>query len=88
MKLIIAIIRDHDNDPVSHALTTAGFRVTCIASTGGFLRRGMATLLAGVEDDQTESALQIIRNSLSPAVEPDAKRATIFVVKVDEYIHI
>ena len=36
MKLIIAIIRDIDNDPVSQNLIAAGFRVTRIASTGGF----------------------------------------------------
>ena len=37
---------------------------------GGFVRRGMATLLAGVEDEQVEPALQVIRQSLSPAPEP------------------
>jgi hypothetical protein len=31
MKLIIAIIRDGDNDRVSNKLTEAGLRVTCIA---------------------------------------------------------
>jgi len=38
MKLIIAVVRDIDNDPVSHGLTSAGLRVTQVASTGGFLR--------------------------------------------------
>ena len=36
MKMIIAIIRDQDNDAVSHALIGADFRVTRIASSGGF----------------------------------------------------
>ncbi|MHB8932864.1 MAG: cyclic-di-AMP receptor, partial [Bellilinea sp.] len=40
MKLIIAIVRDTDSDQVSHALTTASFRVTGVASSGGFLRKG------------------------------------------------
>ena len=87
MKLIIAILRDVDNDPVSHALTSANFRVTCVASTGGFLRRGQATLLIGLDDEQVEAALDIIRKTCSPPPEPNQKRATIFVVKVDQYTH-
>ena len=43
MKMIISIIQDQDADPVSKALTTMKFRVTQIASTGGFLRRGSST---------------------------------------------
>lgn len=85
MKLIIAILRDEDNDPVSHALTSAEFRVTYIASTGGFLRRGYTTLLIGTEDERVENALGIIRETCAPASDPDTKRGTIFVVKVDDY---
>ncbi len=87
MKLIIAILHDQDQDGVSHALTSKNFRVTAIASTGGFLRKGQTTMLVGVEDDQLESALQVIRENLSPAPSPEMKRATIFVVKVDQYTH-
>ena len=58
MKLIIAILRDIDHDAVSQALTSAGFRVTLIASTGGFWRRGNTTLLIGCEDEQVEHAIE------------------------------
>lgn len=87
MKLIIAIVRDTDNDPISHALTASNYRVTCIASTGGFLRRGQTTLLIGTEDDQVTNALDIIRKNCSPAAETGIKRATIFVLKIDQFIH-
>jgi uncharacterized protein YaaQ len=87
MKLIIAIIRDSDSDPVSHALTSDGFRVTSIASTGGFLRRGQTTLLIGLEDEQIDAALDVIRKTCAAPSEPGAKRATIFVVKVDRFVH-
>ena len=40
MKLIIAIIPDTVTDDSSLALTGQDYRVTQIASTGGFLRRG------------------------------------------------
>jgi len=88
MKLIIAIIRDEDNDAVSHMLTQESFRVTFIASTGGFLRSGRSTLLIGVEDEPVQRALEIIRENCSPAPEPKQKRATIFVVNVLEFIQM
>lgn len=87
MKLIIAIISDSDCESVSHALTSASFRVTSIASTGGFLRRGRTTLLIGLEDEQVPSALDIIRSTCTPPSEPNVKRATVFVVKVDRFVH-
>jgi uncharacterized protein YaaQ len=88
MKLIIAIIRDNDNEPVSRALTSADYRVTCVASTGGFLRRGSSTLLIGVEDERVQRALEIIRETCTPPTDPNVKRATIFVLKVDQYTHL
>ncbi|NTU76116.1 MAG: hypothetical protein HGA86_08355 [Anaerolineaceae bacterium] len=86
MKLIIAILHDQDQDQVSHALTSAGLRVTAVASSGGFLRKGQTTLLIGVEDEQLETGLSIIRENVKPAPVPEAKRATIFVIKVDQYL--
>ncbi|MAT43411.1 MAG: hypothetical protein CL609_13825 [Anaerolineaceae bacterium] len=86
MKLIIAIVRDRDADPVSKALTTHNFRVTHIASTGGFLRRGNSTLLIGVDDERVEAGLEVVRNNLEPADDVDQKRATIFVVNVNQYL--
>lgn len=88
MKLIIAILRDADSDTVSNALTTAEFRVTRIASTGGFLRRGYSTLLIGLEDDLVDKALDLIRKTTPPSTEPNVSSATIFVLKVDHYTRI
>lgn len=87
MKLIIAIIRDVDTDPVSRALMEADLRVTQIASTGGFLRRGNSTLLIGLEDEQVETALNIIRQSCSQGADIGDKRAAIFVLNVTHYTH-
>jgi uncharacterized protein YaaQ len=88
MKLIIAIIKDEDNDTVSSALTKKNFRVTFIASTGGFLRSGRSTLLIGVDDDQVETALDVIRNSCKKPEKSKEKRATIFVLKVDKFTQL
>ncbi len=85
MKLIVAILHHTDGEDILHALTEAGFRVTRIASSGGFLRRGNATLLVGAEAEKVPSAVQIIREHSIPPVDPGLKRATVFVLKVDRY---
>ena len=85
MKLIVAILRDTDNAPVSHALTSADYRVTCIASTGGFWKKGQATLLIGVDDDKLDQALQIIRNTCTRPSEADARRTVLFVLNIHKF---
>jgi uncharacterized protein YaaQ len=88
MKLIIAIIRDSDNEPVSRALIDNGFRVTRVSSTGGFLRRGSSTLMIGIADEKVDEAIQIIRSSAEPPVNPGFKRATLFVLNVDQFTQV
>ncbi|MBN2548203.1 MAG: cyclic-di-AMP receptor [Anaerolineales bacterium] len=88
MKLILAVIQDIDRDYVSQALITASFRVTHIASTGGFLRRGSTTFMIGVDDEKVEQAIEIIRQNLSPETDPATRRATLFVLKVDNFTQL
>jgi uncharacterized protein YaaQ len=87
MKMIIAILRNQDLEAVTQGLTAADFRVTRVASTGGLLRRGVTTLLAGVEDERTETAIRVVRENVSPAGQGE-KRATIFVVPVDRFVQV
>jgi uncharacterized protein YaaQ len=88
MKLIVAIIRDSDNEPVSQALIGSGFRVTRVASTGGFLRRGSTTLMIGVAEERVDEAIEIMRNTTVPPVEPGMKRATLFVLQVENFTQL
>lgn len=88
MKMIVAIIRDSDNESVSQALVKDGFRVTRIASTGGFLRRGSSTLMIGVEDDRVDAAIQVLKDNTTPPDETSAKRATLFVIPVEHYTQV
>lgn len=84
-RLIIAILRDSDGEEVLHALTEADFRVTRIASTGGFMRRGSSTLLIGVQKERVQAAIKLIHDYSAPAIDPGLKRATVFVLKVDQF---
>lgn len=84
MKMIILILKDSDTDTVTQALTSAEYRVTRVASTGGFLRSGVATLLLGVDDDRVDSAIGLIREKIGKAA-PAEKHATLFVVPVERF---
>jgi len=84
MKLIIAIVHDVDAGPVIERLITDGHRVTRVASTGGFLRRGNVTLLIGVEEQQVEPVIDTLRDTCT-SPEPGQHRATVFVVDASHF---
>jgi uncharacterized protein YaaQ len=65
MKLIIAIVQNDDAKRLTRQLVKDGIRVTRMASTGGFLHGGNTTLMIGVEDEELEAALSIIKEKSS-----------------------
>ncbi|MBI4926216.1 MAG: cyclic-di-AMP receptor [Anaerolineae bacterium] len=79
MKLMIVIIRDTDDQNIIPELIRQDYRVTRMASTGGFLRRGNVTLLIGVEAEKVDAVIGLLRQTCCPP-EPDHHQATIFVV--------
>lgn len=89
MKMLILIVKDSLTEALTRALTGAQFRVTCIASTGGFLRSGVSTLLIGLEASQLEPAIALIRSTLAaPSPGPPKVlegHATLFVVPVSRF---
>lgn len=87
MKMVILIVKDHDADAVTQTLTTAEYRVTRVASTGGFLRSGVVTLLLGVDDERVDPIIDLVRKKLGSAASAD-KRATLFVVPVERFEQI
>ena len=84
MKMIVVIVKDADAETVTQALTASDFRVTRIASTGGFLRSGVVTLLIGVNDERVDAGIQVIRDQLGESGSGE-KRATLFVVPVQRF---
>ncbi len=60
MKLILAIINNDDSISASAALNSAGFFVTRLSTTGGFLMVGNTTLLIGTEDSGVEQVKEIL----------------------------
>lgn len=60
MKLILAIVNNDDSAIAASALTEAGYFVTKLSTTGGFLMVGNTTLLIGTEDTETENVIEIL----------------------------
>ena len=58
-KLIIAIVSNEDSTAASRALTKAGFSVTRLATTGGFLLSGNTTMLVGTDAERVDEAIHI-----------------------------
>ena len=79
MKLILAVIRDIDSESVIRTLIKAGYRVTRLASTGGFLRRGNMTLMIGVNEGDEQKVIDLMRSAVGPP-ETEQHRVTLFVL--------
>ena len=60
MKMITAIINKDDSNQTLSALTKAGFSVTKLATTGGFLMAGNVTLMIGTEDEKVDACIELI----------------------------
>ena len=62
-KLLIAVVHTDDAGRLVEALRGADLRVTEVPSRGGFLGARNVMVMAGVEDDQVEMAMQLIEES-------------------------
>ncbi|MGN1467923.1 MAG: cyclic-di-AMP receptor [Ruminococcus sp.] len=61
MKMILGIMKDEDSKVVTEELNNAGYMVTKLSSTGGFLKQKSTTLLIGTDDEKVEKAIEIIK---------------------------
>jgi uncharacterized protein YaaQ len=58
MKMVVVIVQSADARSLLNGLMERGFRATMVASTGGFLREGNATIFIGTE--WVEEAMRVI----------------------------
>ncbi len=61
LKLVIVIAADTDADRLMSRLIEQGLPATKVSSTGGFLRKGSATILSGVEAPEVDQVLAMVR---------------------------
>ena len=87
-KMIFAILEDAESESVMRAMHDAGHPLTLIDSTGGLLRRGNSTLIAGVDSDDVAEVIELINQECGPSINPFKKRATIMVFAVEHFEQI
>ncbi len=63
MKLLIVIVQDQDAHLLIDELTERDFRMTKLASTGGFLKSGNTTILMGIDEARIPEAMKIIETN-------------------------
>lgn len=69
MKLITAIVNKEDSKMVNNELVKAGFTVTRLSTTGGFLLTNNITMLIGTEDEKVDQCIAIISEYSSQRTE-------------------
>jgi uncharacterized protein YaaQ len=80
MKMVVAIVHNEDAGVLVEALLDKEFRATRVSSSGGFLKQSNATIFLGVEEDDVEEVISIVRanctsrtqvvNPMPPIMEP------------------
>jgi uncharacterized protein YaaQ len=80
MKLIVAIVHNEDAGALVDVLLDHEYGATRLHSSGGFLKQSNATIIVGVEDDQVDAIIEIVRatctsrtqivNPMPPIMEP------------------
>lgn len=80
MKLALFVVDNAKADRAVDLLVRRGLRVTRLASTGGFLRRGNTTLLVGAEEDAVQQAVE--------AVQTAAPGSVMITVPLEHYEHL
>jgi len=61
-KLLVIIASSEDADALIRRLVERGYPATKVSSTGGFLRRGNATIFSGVDAQDVDLVINIVRS--------------------------
>lgn len=95
LRLVIAVLDRRVSAEAVRRLAERNYRVTRLASTGGFLNRGSTTLFIGVEEDDVDGALETLRRvaaetpGRSGTGEPAVARTGVaWVTRVDTAEHL
>lgn len=84
MKLLLSILDDRSAGKVADALVQRRFGVTRVNTVGGFLKRGNATLLVGVDESQVDEVLGLMRGAYQGGGSGPAQSGPVFVLAVEQ----
>lgn len=97
LQLALAIVQEEDADAAVNALIDSGLPVTRVATTGGYLKTGSATLLMAVDEKQLDVATDVLRSTCRRRERVVSKGnggkatvggAVIFLVKLEGLVRI
>ena len=63
VKMVVAIVHDHDAHNLMEALSSSNFKATKMATTGGFLREGNTTFMIGTDKEHLDEVMEIIKDN-------------------------
>jgi len=87
-KMVLAILEDLYANKVMEDFAAAGFPATLIVTSGGLLSRGNSTLIAAVDEEFVDDAIDIVQSECDHSPNPFQKRATIMVLGIDHFEQI
>ena len=68
-KLLVIIASPPDADALIEKLIERGYPATKVSSTGGFLRRGSSAILSGVDEEDVDPVLAVVRRTCQVRME-------------------
>jgi uncharacterized protein YaaQ len=66
VKLVVCIVGSEDAGALVDALLAAEHRATRLNSSGGFLKKSNATVMVGVDDEDVDEVLALVRDTCRP----------------------
>ncbi|WP_026690837.1 cyclic-di-AMP receptor [Alteribacter aurantiacus] len=90
MKLVVCIVHNRYSDAMEKGLKDKGYRMTELASSGGFLKKGNTTFLLGVDDGDVEALRESMKTICTDHEKKKGKakdvdsRFTSFVVEAKD----
>jgi uncharacterized protein YaaQ len=90
MKLMICVVQNRYRDALETGLKKENYRMTELASSGGFLKRGSTTFLIGISEEDSEKIKKSMKDICLSVEEKKGKskekssRFTSFLIDVND----
>lgn len=77
MKMILSIMMSEDAKTATTELNKAGYMITKLSTTGGFLKQRNTTIMIVTDDEKVEKAIEIIKACASTRITKAYSAATL-----------
>lgn len=93
MKIMICVVHDQYSNPMQKELSSLGYRLTKLSSSGGFLKKGNTTFLIGAKEEHMDDLLEKMKEICLQAemkkgqLKDGTSRFTSFVIDLSDSIY-